>query len=101
MRAHESEFAAFVAADMRFHQELAASAGNPLLDQMLQSVRSLVRVWVERALDDSRHAQLTCNEHAAVLTALRRRDASAAAAATSRHMDSAGQRLIAAFGDGG
>ena len=99
MRSHKSDFAAFVAADMRFHQELAACAGNPLLDQMLQSVRSLVRVWVERALDDSRHAQLTCNEHATILTALRHRDASAAAEAMSRHMDSAGQRLVAAFGD--
>ncbi len=100
MRASRSDFPAFVTADMRFHQEIAAVAANVLLDQMLQSVRSLVRVWVERALNDTRHAQRTCTEHAAILTALRRRDADAAAAAMSAHMDSAGQRLLSHL-DGG
>ena len=93
MRANKSEFDAFVTADMLFHQELAAGAGNVLLDQMLQSVRSLVRVWVERALNDSRHAQRTCTEHAAIVKALRSRDPQAAAEAMSTHMDSAGRRL--------
>ena len=97
MRAAGSDFEAFAAADLRFHQELAERTGNALLDQMLQSVRSLIRVWVERALNDARHAQLTCNEHAGILTALRSRDPGAAAEAMSRHMDSAGRRLVAAL----
>ncbi|WP_375433524.1 FadR/GntR family transcriptional regulator [uncultured Friedmanniella sp.] len=100
MRASRSDFPAFVTADMRFHQELAAAAANALLDQMLQSVRSLVRVWVERALSDAEQAQRTCTEHGAVLTALRRRDATAAADAMSAHMDSAGRRLIASLEGG-
>ena len=97
MRAHRTDFDAFASADLRFHQEVAESADNPLLDQMLQSVRSLIRVWVERAVNDAKHAQTTCTEHAAILKALRARDPEAAAAAMNAHMDSAGHRLIAAL----
>lgn len=96
MRAHKRDFEAFVAADARFHQEVADAAGNALLDQMLQSTRSLLRVWAERAVHDSRQATTTCTEHAAVVTALRARDPDRAAAAMSTHMDSATSRLLAA-----
>ena len=94
MRASEDSFAEFVAADLRFHQALAQSTGNALLDEMLQSVRSLLRVWVERGLNDVEHARLTCREHAAILVALRARDPQGAADAMSTHMDSAGHRLL-------
>ena len=88
------EFGDFVAADMRFHQEIAAAASNVLLGEILQSVRSLIRVWVERAVNDTAHARLTCSEHEAILVALRARDPQAAAEAMSRHMDSAAARLV-------
>jgi GntR family transcriptional repressor for pyruvate dehydrogenase complex len=97
MRESTSNYAEFVAADMRFHQTLAQNADNALLDEMLQSVRSLIRVWVERALSDSEHAQLTCTEHESILVALTAKDPQAAADAMNRHMDSAGQRLLTAF----
>jgi GntR family transcriptional regulator, transcriptional repressor for pyruvate dehydrogenase complex len=88
-----ADLADFVTADMHFHQELAAAAGNELLAEMLQSIRSLIRVWVDRALNDRDHAQLTCAEHAAILDAIEDRNPDDAAAAMSRHMDSAGERL--------
>ena len=100
MAANKDNFTDFVAADMRFHQEIAAAADNRLLEDILQSVRSLIRVWVERALNDSDHAQLTCNEHQAILEALRRHDPQAAADAMSAHMDSAGRRLSQGFTGG-
>ncbi len=93
MAAHKSNFDAFVTADMHFHQLIAASADNDLLRDILQSVRALIRVWVERALNDEDHAALTCREHEAILTALRTHDPSKAADAMSEHMDSAGSRL--------
>jgi GntR family transcriptional repressor for pyruvate dehydrogenase complex len=99
MRSNQDNYAEFVAADMRFHQTLAASADNGLLDEMLQSVRSLLRVWVERALNDTEHAELTCTEHDAILAALRAKDPQAAADAMNTHMHSAGQRLSTAFED--
>ncbi len=100
MKAGRDRFDEFVAADMRFHQEIADAADNHLLNEVLQSVRSLIRVWVERALNDSAHADLTCAEHEAILVAIRARDPRAAAEAMSDHMDSAGHRLTAAFGRG-
>lgn len=96
MRAAGTDFEAFAAADLRFHQELAEQAGNALLDQMLQSVRSLIRVWVERAVSDAEHVRVTCAEHAAVVAALEAHDPGAAARAMDVHMDSAGSRLLAA-----
>jgi GntR family transcriptional repressor for pyruvate dehydrogenase complex len=94
MESNKTSFDRFVAADMKFHQAIAAAADNSLLDDMLQSIRSLIRVWVERALNDSTHAQLTCNEHRAILIALSTRSSDQAAAAMSVHMDSAAARLL-------
>lgn len=94
MESNKDSFDRFVAADMKFHQAIADAAGNSLLDDMLQSIRSLIRVWVERALNDAEHAQLTCDEHRAVLAAISTRDADRAAEAMSAHMDSAGARLL-------
>jgi GntR family transcriptional regulator, transcriptional repressor for pyruvate dehydrogenase complex len=94
MESHlDDDYSAFVAADMRFHQTIAGAAHNALLEDLLQSVRSLIRVWVERALDDSDHARLACAEHRAVLDALRANDSDAAAYAMSAHMDTA-RRLL-------
>ncbi|MBT0770070.1 FadR family transcriptional regulator [Kineosporia sp. J2-2] len=84
----------FVTADMLFHHELASGADNALLRDTLQSVRSLIRVWVERALSDSDHARLTLAEHRAILAALEAHDPVAAATEMSRHMSSAAQRLL-------
>lgn len=96
MKAATADYDTFVAADMRFHQSLAAGADNELLNDILQSVRSLLRVWAERAVHDPGHVELTCREHEAILTALRARDPDAAAAAMHLHMVSAGRRLLAA-----
>ena len=94
MESNKTNFDRFVAADMKFHQAIAGAADNSLLDDMLQSIRSLIRVWVERALNDADHAQLTCNEHRAVLTAISTHNPDEAAAAMSAHMDSAAARLM-------
>lgn len=93
MESNRTNFSDFVTADLRFHQEIAQIAGNVLLDEMLQSVRSLIRVWVERALNDSDHAATTCREHRAILRAVADQDAELAATEMSRHMDSAAARL--------
>jgi len=95
MESHvDGDYGAFVAADMHFHQTIAAAADNPLLEDLLQSVRSLIRVWIERGLNDSDHARVACLEHRAVLEALRGQDADAAASAMNTHMDTARHRLL-------
>lgn len=97
MEQNREDYAEFVAADMAFHQLIAESARNPLLSDLLASVRSLLRVWVERALNDAEHAATTCAEHGEILAALRSGDPQISAEAMSRHMDSAGDRLLQAL----
>jgi GntR family transcriptional repressor for pyruvate dehydrogenase complex len=95
MESHvDDDYGAFVVADMHFHQTIAGAGDNALLEDLLQSVRSLIRVWIERGLNDSDEARLACAEHRAVLEALRGHDADAAASAMSTHMDTARRRLL-------
>jgi len=87
------DYTEFVAADMRFHQAVAAAAQNALLADLLQTARSLLRVWVERALNDTDQAHRTLAEHRSVYDALKSGDRDQAAAAMNTHMDSAAERL--------
>lgn len=95
MRAGIDDLSAFVEADLAFHHLLASSAGNAVLLDLLQLVRSLLRVWVDRAVQDQDHARIAVEEHAAVYDALRRRDPDAAASAMAAHMTTAAARLAA------
>ena len=63
-----------------------------LLD-LLQIVRSLLRVWVDRAVQDKAQAQTALAEHEAVYRALEARDSDAAASAMAAHMATASARL--------
>ena len=100
MRANRDNFAVFVEADMRFHQLIAEAAGNSLLADLLTTVRSLIRVWVERAVKDTAHTRLTLREHTAISAALTARDTEQAGSTMDQHMVSAGQRLLSSLGDG-
>lgn len=98
MRESVADLKAFVKADLAFHQELAASAGNTVLLDLLQIVRSLLRVWADRAVHDEADIRIAVEEHEAVLSALIARDGDAAASAMSTHMTTASERLAAATG---
>ena len=74
MRASVGRLQAFVKADLEFHHELATSVDNSVLLDLLQVVRSLLRVWVDRAVQDEGHAQTALEEHEAVYRALAARD---------------------------
>src|SRR5688572_27152706 len=60
----------FIESDLKFHLQLARSAGNQVLFDLLQSIRSLLRLWVERGLDSRSDAELAYQEHAEVLAAI-------------------------------
>lgn len=68
-----------------------------VLRDLLQNVRSLLRVWAERVLRDEALTRLAYDEHAAVYHAIRDRDPAAGGASMAAHMDSAGARLLHAF----
>jgi len=93
MRASINDLPAFVEADLQFHLELARSIDNTVLLDLLQSIRSLLRVWVDRAVQDPAQAEAAITEHAAVHAALVTRDPDAAASAMGKHMHTAGNRL--------
>jgi GntR family transcriptional repressor for pyruvate dehydrogenase complex len=84
---------AFIEADARFHLQIATSSGNVVLRDLLQSVRSLLRLWVERALQDTEQAAIAYREHRAVLDALAARDPDGAEAAMRAHMQTAATRI--------
>lgn len=85
---------AFVEADLTFHQEIGEASGNAVLRDLLQTVRVLLRVWVDRVLRDPNEAKLALGEHSAVLAAIEANDPDAAAAAMSAHMVTAGNRIM-------
>jgi len=97
MRANLDNLPAFVDADLQFHLELARSTDNTVLLDLLQSIRSLLRVWVDRAVQDPGEALAAIEEHAAVQAAIATRDPDAAASAMAVHMHTAGRRLEGAL----
>ncbi|GJM36829.1 MAG: transcriptional regulator [Acidimicrobiales bacterium] len=94
MRAELPALEGFVEADFHFHRELGEASGNQVLRDLLQSVRSLLRVWADRIVRDQEDAQLALAEHEAVLAAIESGDEDAAGKAMDAHMVTAGQRLI-------
>lgn len=88
-----NDFPVFVEADAAFHREIALASGNKVLCEVLQSVRSLLRIWVDRGLTDEGHAVAALSEHREVYVALESRDEAAAIAAMTEHMKTAGHRL--------
>lgn len=95
MRSSDGDFPAFAKADSDFHSALAEAAGNETLIDMLHVVRSLLRVYADRAVHDEQAARIALDEHEAVLQAVERGDGDAAASAMATHMASASARLSA------
>lgn len=93
MRGSVDDLKPFVKADLAFHHQLADAADNGVLLDLLQVVRSLLRIWVDRAVRDVSHARTALAEHEAVYRALLEHDADAAASAMATHMATASVRL--------
>lgn len=87
-------------ADVEFHLQIAHMAENSVLADILNSVRSLLRVWIRRGLTaDKNTGENTIREHKKILDAIVSRDETRAAQAMSDHMHSAYLRLEASFWD--
>ena len=95
MRAHVGDLAAFARADLDFHNALADAAGNKVLVDQLQVVRSLLQVYADRAVHDEEAARVALDEHDRVHRAVRDGDQDAAASAMAVHMATASARLAA------
>lgn len=93
MAAAQKDFTAFIEADVAFHLEIADIAGNTVIGDILHSVRSLLQVWIDRAVRTEGDARPTLAEHQQVYDAIAHRDSVAAEAAMKAHMLAAGTRL--------
>lgn len=89
MQARQGDSAAFVAADMRFHEILAGISGNSLIAAAVSGML----VWLTRFKQDmvvvKGAEQVTIEEHKLILDAIRNKDAEAAGASMQRHLSRA------------
>lgn len=89
MQAQKGDSAAFVAADMRFHEILAGISGNSLIAAAVSGML----VWLTRFKQDmvvvKGAEQVTIEEHKLILDAIRNNDAEAAGSAMQRHLSRA------------
>ncbi|MEU6247636.1 FadR/GntR family transcriptional regulator [Glycomyces sp. NPDC047010] len=95
MRDADGDLAAFAEADRDFHNALARAAGNEVLIDLLDVVRSLLQVYADRAVSGAEEARTALDEHDAILRAVTSRDHDAAASAMAVHMATASIRLAA------
>ncbi|WP_420364248.1 FadR/GntR family transcriptional regulator [Curtobacterium sp. L3-7] len=84
---------AFIEADVRFHILLARAGGNDVLADLLQSLRSMLSVWVGRRVTTREATEAAYREHRAVFDAMRSRDVAATQRAMDEHMATASARI--------
>ncbi len=84
---------AFIEADVRFHVLLARAAGNDVLADLLQSLRSMLSVWVGRRVRTRQATEAAYEEHRAILDAVRAGDVGATQRAMDDHMATASARI--------
>ena len=78
---------AWLALDVRFHREVAASAENRVLMVPLSALHAIVQPRLNEAIRPLIDRDAIDAEHGAIHDAIRDRDAEAAAAAVDRHID--------------
>jgi hypothetical protein len=83
----------FRQADHRFHTTVAEASGSPRLLAAVVQARGELFVPVDAIQYQDRFTE-TCEEHAAILVAIQRHDAAAAAAAMEAHLESSLRDLL-------
>lgn len=80
--------------DFEFHRKLTATAGNELMDSVMDVVREFVVEGMERTTPHPRDTRLSRRRHRDILAAIESGDAEAAEKAMRIHMDGVLQRLL-------
>ncbi|MGH2370236.1 MAG: GntR family transcriptional regulator, partial [Chloroflexota bacterium] len=79
---------AYGRADARFHRAMAEASDNPILVEMLESLRLRIQVLRDLANRDPNLRERTARERPLILDALQQRDGEAAARLLEAHIDS-------------
>jgi DNA-binding FadR family transcriptional regulator len=77
----------FMAADMRFHIEIAAISGNPIFVSVSEAMLGWLKVYHTELLLWSGKENFTLAEHAEIVDAIEKRDGEAAEKAMVKHLE--------------
>ncbi len=91
MRAATGNPAAFVAADMKFHELIAGISGNSLIAAAVGAILGWLSKFRHEMVAVKGAEPLTVQEHEAILEAIRERDPDAAEKAMQRHLSRANE----------
>jgi DNA-binding GntR family transcriptional regulator len=91
-----ASYAAFTAADARFHDRLAEASGNAMLREVFGRLH--VHLHLHRLHFPPSHVGISGDEHARIVAAILARDEGAARAAMRAHLDAARDRHLPFFG---
>lgn len=86
MEATAGDFEAFASADASFHQSLAIMTGNPLLELFLGALRLLLEEHIRQVVSHIDPLKDVLPYHAAILSAVERRDEEGARKAMKDHL---------------
>jgi GntR family transcriptional repressor for pyruvate dehydrogenase complex len=84
----------FPDADLAFHARIAVMAGNVVLQDMLASIRTVIRSWVERNITAAGTTKIAYKDHVPIYRAIAAGDPEAARTAMAAHMQAAIRRLL-------
>jgi GntR family transcriptional regulator, transcriptional repressor for pyruvate dehydrogenase complex len=85
----------FPDADLAFHARIAAMAGNVVLEDMLASLQTVIRGWVDRNIKAAGTTKIAYRDHVPIYRAIAAGDPATARAAMAAHMQAAIGRLLA------
>lgn len=91
----QAAYGAFAQLDTEFHSLIAQAGGNELIEEALSRLHTHVHLF--RLMYHSRVTEEALGEHAAIIAALRARDADAAAEAMRNHVERSRSRFVATF----
>ena len=93
------DHAGVISANTRFHDRMVESARMPLLHQLMDTIRGPILVARHYVLSDSTASEnAICDEHSALLDAIRQGDVRAAQERMELHMNNDIQRGLVNFG---
>ena len=87
MRASGDDDHRFMGADTAFHMAVAAAAGNPLLEDLMERIRLALARALEVLPDSPAWHERSVAQHAELIAALRVGDGAAARRAAARHLE--------------
>ncbi len=84
--------------DLQFHVALARATQNSVLVHLINGMRSLLMIWMDKAVNDPEVAEKAIREHNMILEAVFSRDSEAAASCMLTHLTNAAARVLTVVG---